>query len=233
MLSRAASTLAHIFILAPLLLVLEGCGGTESGTSGSDAADRVAVDAVPLVEAAQAEITVEAMDVELDSIVQYDRLSGSPGEIAAVNYLVRTLEAEGIQVKVDTFLAYISDPISATDIYKVYFHRLIVPISVVLSGLMDLTVSFLVLLGMMAYYGFAPSLAMLTLPLYVLLATATALGVGLWSATLAVRFRDLKNAIAGSGRSAAGYFLLNRTSIWITIFSASLIISASMVNALS
>jgi hypothetical protein len=45
--------------------------------------------------------------------VQYDRLSGSPGEIAAVDYLVRTLRAEGIQVKVDTFLAYISDPVSA------------------------------------------------------------------------------------------------------------------------
>ena len=53
------------------------------------------------------------MNVELDSIVQYDRLSGDPGEIAAVNYLVRTLEDEGIQVRVDTFLAFISDPVSA------------------------------------------------------------------------------------------------------------------------
>jgi len=50
----------------------------------------------------------------LDSIVQYDRLSGSPGEFAAVDYLKRTLEAEGIQVAVDTFAAYISDPVSAT-----------------------------------------------------------------------------------------------------------------------
>ena len=80
-------------------------------------------------------------------------------------------------------------------ISKVYFPRLVVPISAVLSGLVDLAVSFLVLLGMMAYYGFAPSPAMLTLPLYVLLATAIALGVGLWSATLAVRYRDLRNAI--------------------------------------
>ena len=80
-------------------------------------------------------------------------------------------------------------------ISKVYFPRLVVPISAVLSGLVDLAVSFIVLLGMMAYYGFAPSLAVLMLPLYVLLATATALGVGLWSATIAVRFRDLRNAI--------------------------------------
>ena len=80
-------------------------------------------------------------------------------------------------------------------ISKVYFPRLVVPISAVLSGLVDLAISFVILLGMMAYYGFAPSLVMLTLPLYVLLATATALGVGLWSATLSVRFRDLQFAI--------------------------------------
>jgi hypothetical protein len=54
------------------------------------------------------------MDVELDSIVQYDRLSGSPGENAAIDYLVRTLEAEGIQVEVHTFPAYVSDPVSAS-----------------------------------------------------------------------------------------------------------------------
>ncbi len=54
------------------------------------------------------------MNVELDSLVQYERLSGSPGEFAAVDYLRRTLEAEGIQVRVDTFPAYISDPVSAS-----------------------------------------------------------------------------------------------------------------------
>lgn len=78
-------------------------------------------------------------------------------------------------------------------ISKVYFPRLVVPVSAVLSGLVDLGVAFLVLVGMMVYYGFAPSLVTLTLPLFVPLATATALGVGLWSATMAVRFRDLKN----------------------------------------
>lgn len=80
-------------------------------------------------------------------------------------------------------------------ISKVYFPRLIVPISAVLSGLVDLGVSFLILLGMMVFYGFVPSVSMVTLPLFVLLATATALGVGLWSATLAVRFRDLRTAM--------------------------------------
>lgn len=80
-------------------------------------------------------------------------------------------------------------------ISKVYFPRLVVPISAVLSGLVDFFVSFMVLLGMMAYYGLVPHLAVLTLPLYLLMATATALGVGLWGATLAVRFRDLTFAI--------------------------------------
>jgi len=71
-------------------------------------------DLVALTEAVQAEITVQAMEEELDSIVQYDRLSGSPGEIAAVDYLVRVLRGEGIQLQVDTFWAFISDPVSAT-----------------------------------------------------------------------------------------------------------------------
>jgi lipopolysaccharide transport system permease protein len=81
-------------------------------------------------------------------------------------------------------------------ISKVYFPRLVVPISAVLSGWLDLAVSFLILLAMMAYFGFAPSFAMLILPLYVLLASATALGVGLWSATVAVRYRDLRFVVS-------------------------------------
>jgi len=121
MLSRdwASSTFAHILTLTLLLPFLGGCGGPGTGNSEGGASEGGEVlaeagGARALVEAAQAEITVEAMDEELDSIVQYDRLSGSPGEIASVNYLVRTMEAEGIQVKVDTFLAFISDPVSAT-----------------------------------------------------------------------------------------------------------------------
>jgi len=70
-------------------------------------------DVMALIEAAKQEVTVANMESELDSIVQYDRLSGSPGEFAAVEYLRQTLEAEGIHAAVDTFLAYISDPVSA------------------------------------------------------------------------------------------------------------------------
>ncbi len=77
-------------------------------------------------------------------------------------------------------------------ISKVYFPRLVIPISGILSGLIDLAISFVILLGMMLFYGFVPGWATLALPLYLLLAMAVALGVGLWSATLTVRFRDVQ-----------------------------------------
>ncbi|MCS6859895.1 MAG: ABC transporter permease [Abditibacteriales bacterium] len=80
-------------------------------------------------------------------------------------------------------------------ISKVYFPRLVVPISAVIGGLVDMAVAFVVLMGMMIYYKVALSTAVLALPLYVLLAIATALGVGLWCATIAVKFRDLQYAI--------------------------------------
>jgi lipopolysaccharide transport system permease protein len=80
-------------------------------------------------------------------------------------------------------------------ISKVYFPRIVVPIAAVLSGLVDLLVCSVVLVALMIYYKAVPTVAMLTLPFYVLMAVATALGVGLWCATLAVRFRDLEFAI--------------------------------------
>ncbi len=80
-------------------------------------------------------------------------------------------------------------------ISKVYFPRLVAPIASVFSGLLDLFLSFAVLLGLMLYYGFVPTSAIVLLPLYLLLATATALGVGLWSAAIAVKFRDLQYVV--------------------------------------
>jgi lipopolysaccharide transport system permease protein len=76
-------------------------------------------------------------------------------------------------------------------ISKIYFPRLVVPITGAISGLVDFAVSFLVLLGMMFYYGVVPQWAALTLPYFVLLAVATALAGGLWLAALNVRFRDV------------------------------------------
>jgi lipopolysaccharide transport system permease protein len=80
-------------------------------------------------------------------------------------------------------------------ITKVYFPRLIIPISGVLSGLVDFGIAFLVLVGMMAYFGIAPTAAALLLPLFLLLAMMTALGFGLWLSALNVRFRDVNYLI--------------------------------------
>ncbi|MDA2918685.1 ABC transporter permease [Desulfobacterota bacterium AH_259_B03_O07] len=80
-------------------------------------------------------------------------------------------------------------------ITKVYFPRLVIPISVVLGGLVDFGIAFVVLLGMMFYYGIVPTVATLTLPLFLLLAIATALAVGLWLSALNVKYRDVRYTI--------------------------------------
>ena len=80
-------------------------------------------------------------------------------------------------------------------ITKVYFPRLVVPLSAVCVGLIDFSLSFVILLGMMLYYSLYPTAAVLLLPLFVLLAVATALAVGLWLATLNVQYRDVQYTI--------------------------------------
>ncbi|NDJ35192.1 MAG: ABC transporter permease [Chloroflexi bacterium] len=81
-------------------------------------------------------------------------------------------------------------------IAKVYFPRLVVPLAAVLAALLDLVVSFGVLLVLMAISGEGVlSWRWLLLPGYVLLAAATALAIGLWAAAAAVRFRDLRFAV--------------------------------------
>jgi len=81
-------------------------------------------------------------------------------------------------------------------ITKVYFPRLIIPISSVLSGLVDFTMSFSILLAMMFYYQITPTFAALLLPLLILMALATALGAGLWLSALNVQYRDIRYAIS-------------------------------------
>lgn len=80
-------------------------------------------------------------------------------------------------------------------ITKIYFPRLIIPISGVLSGLVDFAVAFLVLIGLMIYYGVVPTPAVVLLPALLLLAMLTALGFGLWLSALNVRFRDIQYLI--------------------------------------
>jgi lipopolysaccharide transport system permease protein len=84
---------------------------------------------------------------------------------------------------------------SANLIRKVYFPRLVVPISSILSGVVDFVLAFIVLLGMMLYYGLVPSIKILALPPLLLLALVTSLGVGLWLSALNVEFRDVRYVV--------------------------------------
>jgi len=78
---------------------------------------------------------------------------------------------------------------------KVYFPRLVIPISAVASGLIDFGIAFVVLLGLAARYGVTPTSHMLWLPALVLLALVTALGVGLWFSALNVLYRDIQYVV--------------------------------------
>ncbi len=77
-------------------------------------------------------------------------------------------------------------------ITKVYFPRLALPLSSVLSGLVDFGVSFLMFVAMMIYYGIRPTAAALWAPVFLLLAVMTALGVGLWLSALNAIYRDVR-----------------------------------------
>lgn len=79
---------------------------------------------------------------------------------------------------------------------KVYFPRLVIPIASVVSGLVDFSIAFALLLAMMPYYGYAPGLAAFWLPLLLLLAIVTALGAGLWLAALNLQFRDVRYTVS-------------------------------------
>lgn len=77
-------------------------------------------------------------------------------------------------------------------ITKVYFPRMVIPVSAVVASLVDFAIAFVVLIGMIGYYRIIPTQAIWTLPLFVLLAVSLALGVGLWLSALNVRYRDVR-----------------------------------------
>lgn len=84
---------------------------------------------------------------------------------------------------------------NANLIKKVYFPRMVVPISSVISGVVDFVLAFLVLLGMMFFYGIFPTKNIMWLPLLLVMAFVTALGVGLWFSALNVQFRDVRYTV--------------------------------------
>jgi lipopolysaccharide transport system permease protein len=102
-------------------------------------------------------------------------------------------------------------------ITKVYFPRLLVPSSVVVAGLMDFVIAFLLLFGLMAFYGLAISWTALLAPVFVLLAMAAALGVSFWLSALDVKYRDVR------------YTLPFLTQIWL--FATPVVYPSSLVPA--
>jgi lipopolysaccharide transport system permease protein len=84
---------------------------------------------------------------------------------------------------------------SANLVSKVYFPRLIIPIAAAIAPLVDFAVASTVLLGMMAWYGIAPTWGALLLPVFLFFAFLTALAVSLWLTALNVKYRDVGHTI--------------------------------------
>jgi lipopolysaccharide transport system permease protein len=120
-----------------------------------------------------------------------------------------TLFAEGLTRSTTSMVS------NANIMTKVYFPRLIMPMSGILSPLVDFAIAFIILIIMMAYYGFVPTIAIVFLPAFIFLALMTSLAVGLWLSALNVKYRDFQYTIP---------FLIQ---IWL--FASPVVYPASMV----
>lgn len=84
---------------------------------------------------------------------------------------------------------------SANMVKKIYFPRMIIPISAILSGIIDFLFSFLVLVAMMVFFKIAPTANIIWLPYFLLLALVTSLGTGLWLTAMNVQYRDIRYVV--------------------------------------
>lgn len=100
-----------------------------------------------------------------------------------------TFFAQGLSQASDSLVG------SANLIRKVYFPRLVIPMASVVAGVVDFTIAFAMLLGIMFYYGIVPTANIFYLPLLLALAVVTSLGVGLWLSALNVKFRDVRYTV--------------------------------------
>lgn len=125
----------------------------------------------------------------------FGQLAGVPSEgipyplfsYAAV--LPWTLFAEGLTRSSNSLVQ------EANLLQKVYFPRLIMPLSGIVSPLVDFAIAFVVLFALMLYYAYYPGITMLWLPLFLLLELSLALGVGLWLSAINVEYRDVRYII--------------------------------------
>jgi lipopolysaccharide transport system permease protein len=100
-----------------------------------------------------------------------------------------TLFAEGLTRSTTSMVS------NANIMTKVYFPRLLMPVAGILSPLVDFAIAFVILILMMAYFGFVPTIAIIFLPAFILLALMTSLSVGLWLSALNVKYRDFQYTI--------------------------------------
>lgn len=125
----------------------------------------------------------------------FGRLAGMPSDnvpfpifnftaMVAWTYFANSITASGNSLIGDSNL-----------ISKVYFPRLIIPLSPVLAGLLDFSIAFVVLIGMMFYFNIYPTIMILFVPLLVILMMLTATGVGMFLAALNARYRDIRYTI--------------------------------------
>lgn len=82
--------------------------------------------------------------------------------------------------------------LNANMVKKVYFPRLTMPTATVFAGVVDFALAFIVLLGMMLFFGILPTVSVIWLPFFLALALTTSLGVGLWLSAMNVQFRDVR-----------------------------------------
>ena len=110
-------------------------------------------------------------------------------------------------------------------IQKIYFPRLIIPATAATTGLVDFSLAAGVLAGMMVYYGYCPSLAgILLIPMLLICAVLSALGVGLFLASMNVRYRDIRHVLP--------FFLRIMMFVTPVIYSAGLLDSRPMLKTL-
>lgn len=89
---------------------------------------------------------------------------------------------------------------NAAMLSKVYFPRLIIPLTPVLAGLVDFCVAFVILAGLMVWYGIVPTVSAVFLPLLIVLMILSAAGVGLWLSAMAIQYRDVKYGVLFLGQ---------------------------------
>jgi lipopolysaccharide transport system permease protein len=98
---------------------------------------------------------------------------------------------------------------------KVYFPRIVFPLTPVLSHLLDFGISITIILGVMLYYSVLPTLNLLFFPLFILVMMAVPTGIGFWLSAMAIRFRDVKYAMPFAVR--------------MLVFTAPIVYSASTI----